>query len=390
MRKALLLMVLFLLTTPLLACTPKTAPVEKPFSGATVQELQINTKPAPGGWETEWENTLSLAKKEGKLVIYGSPKPEAYSAMSAGFKKNFGLIVETVVGRSAEVVAKIQMEHRAGLYLGDVVLVGGATAVLDLGNLDLLARIDPLIILPEVKDDKVWYKKSLENQLLDPGHLSFSFIAGLDMPLARNTNMVGPQDIKAWEELLQPKWKGKLLINDPTTTGKGQSNFAMIGKMKGWDFWRAITRQEPIVIRDNRLQMEWLAQGKYPLLISPSTSSAQEFIDAGAPVGFIRLQEGNYTTSSGGVISVFKRSPHPNTTKIFLNYLLSREGQTLWSQADGGQSARIDVPADKLNPLRVRTPGIMYPASDDWEFYMWRQKTNVEEIAKEIFGPLLR
>ena len=130
-----------------------------------------------------------------------------------------------------------------------------------------------------------------------------------------------------------------------------------------------------------------LALGEGGLL--PMVTS-EEFIDVGAPVGFIRLNEGNYTTSSGGVISMFKRAPHPNTTKVFLNYLLSREGQTLWSQADGGQSARTDVPTDKLNPLRVRTPGVIYPASDDWEFYSWRQTANVEEVAKEIFGPLLK
>ncbi len=390
MRKIILLTFFSVLTTLLFACTSKTVPVEKPFSGAQKQQSQIDTKSAPGGWETEWAATLELAKKESKLVIYGSPKPEAYKAMAEGFKKNFGLNIETVAGRSAEVVTKIKMEDRAGLHLGDVVLVGGSTAVIELAPFDMLAKLDPFLILPEVMDDKAWYKKSWQNQILDPGHFSFSYVASLDMLMMRNINMVGPNDIKGWESFLEPKWKGQLLINDPTTTGKGQSNFAMVGKMKGWDFWRAIARQSPTVLRDNRLQMEWLSQGKYPMLISPSTSSAQSFIDAGAPVAFIRLQEGNYTSSSGGVISVFKKAPHPNVTKIFLNYLLSREGQTLWSKADGVQSARIDVPTEGLNPLIIREPGVMYPASDDWEFYGWRETAKVEDIAKEIFGPLLK
>ncbi len=390
MKKTLLFLAVSLLAVPLFACAAKGVPEEKTAPAPPTQESQTAVKPSQAGWQAEWDKTLADARREGKLVIYGSPKPEAYAAITAGFKKATGLEVETVTGRSAQIVAKIQMENRAGLHLGDVVLVGGATAVTDLGPLDLIARLDPLIILPEVKEDKVWYKKSFEGQMLDPGHLSFTFTSALDIPMARNTKLVGAQDIKEWEDLLRPEWKGKLLVNDPTTTGKGQSNFAMIGKMKGWDFWRAMVRQTPAVNRDNRLQMDWLAQGKYPILVSPSTSSAQEFMDAGAPVAFIRLKSDNYTTSSGGVISVFREAPHPNATKAFLNYLLTKEGQTLWSKADGMQSAREDVTTQGLDPIRVREPGIIYPASDDWEFYDWRVKTNVEEIAKDIFAPLLR
>lgn len=388
MRKTLLLITLFLITSLVFACKQEITPTEKPMTETPPKELIA--KFAAGGWQAEWDNTLALAKKEGKLVIYGSPKPEAYAAISAGFKRNYGLSIETVVGRSAEIISKIKMENRSGLHLGDVVLVGGATSVIELAPLDLVANLDPLLILPEVKDDKVWYKKSVAGQILDPQHYSFSFIASIDMPMSRNTNIVGRDEINAWEDLLQPKWKGKMIVNDPTTTGKGQSNFAMVGKIKGWDFWRAITKQEPLVIRDNRLQMEWLAQGKYSILVSPSTSSAQEFMDAGAPVTFIRLKDGNYTTSSGGVISVFSKAAHPNVTTIFLNYLLSKEGQTLWSKSDGTQSARIDVPTEGLNPTIVRTPGVIYPASDDWEFYSWREKANIEGVAKEIFGPLLK
>lgn len=359
----------------------------------SVQETAAETAPKTDirpDWQREWESTIQAAKKEGKVVIYGSPKPEAYAAIAAGFKKAYGLDVETVTGRSAQIVAKILTEKRAGLHLGDVILVGGATAVTELGPSDLLAVLDPIIILPEVRDDKIWYKKSFANQMLDPGHLSFTFMSALDIPMARNTRLVGPEDIKEWEDLLQPAWKGKLLVNDPTTTGKGQSNFAMIGKMKGWDFWRALVRQNPTMNRDNRLQMDWLAQGKFPILISPSTSSAQEFIDVGAPVAFIRLKGDNYTTSSGGVVSVFKQGPHPNAMKVFVNYLLSKEGQTLWSRADGMQSAREDISTEGLDPIRVRAPGIIYPASDDWEFYMWREKNKIEEIAKEIVGPLIK
>ncbi len=373
------------------ACSSNSTPTEKSVlpsvQSGLAQKSQAVSKET---WQVDWENTLRDARKEGKVVIYGSPKPAAYAAISEGFKKAFGLDIEVVAGPTAQMMTKIQMEHRAGIQLGDILLVGGSTAALTLGPLDLLARLDPLLIMPEIKDNRVWYKGSLENQFLDPQHYSLIFISSLDTPLARNINLVRPDEINYLDDLLQPKWKDKLLINDPTTTGKGQSSFAMIGKMKGWDFWRAIARQNPTIIRDNRLQMEWLSGGKFPLLVSPSPSAAQEFVNAKAPLAFIRLKGDHYTASSGGVVAVFKNASHPNAAKIFLNYLLSKEGQTLWSKAEGDQSARLDVPTESVDSDRLITPGEIYPALDDWEVTVWREKTNIAEMAREIFGPLLK
>ncbi len=390
MRITVLLSIIYIFSTIFSACSSNSPPPEKhalpSLKGGPAPDSQSISKET---WQVDWENMLREAKKEGKVIIYGTPKPAVYAAISAGFRKAFGLDVETVTARDAQIIAKIRMENTAGLHLADISLTGGSSVQI-LGPLDLVARQDPLLILPEIKDDKIWYKRSMGNQFLDPEHLAFSFIAVVNTPMARNNKLVGSEEIKVWEDLLQPRWKDKFIMNDPTTTGAGQSSFAMVGKIKGWDFWRAIVRQNPTVIRDTRLQMEWVAQGKFSLVVSSSSSSAQEFIDAGAPINLIRLREDNFTSSSGGVISIFKIAPHPNAAKLFLNYVLSKEGQTIWSQADGAQSARLDVSTEGLNPILLRTPGIIYPASDDWEFHVWREKNNIEELAKEIFGPLLR
>lgn len=390
MKIKVLLYIICAFSTIFAACSSNSTPEKSALPAPQVASDPKSKSISKITWQVEWENISREAKKEGKVTIYGSPKPAAYAALSDGFKKAFGLEVEVVAGPTAQIMTKIQMEHRAGIQLGDIPLVGGSTAALTLGPLDLLARLDSLLILPEIKDDKVWYKGSLEKQFLDPQHFSLIYIASLDTPLARNINLVRPDEVNYLNDLLQPKWKDKLLINDPTTTGKGQSSFAMIGKMKGWDFWRAIAHQNPTIIRDNRLQMEWLSQGKFPLLVSPSPSAAQEFVNAKAPLSFIRLKGDHYTASSGGVVAVFKNAAHPNAVKLFINYLLSKEGQTLWSKAEGDQSARLDVSTESVDPERLIAPGEIYPALDDWEVTMWREKTNIVEMAKEIFGPLLK
>lgn len=349
------------------------------------------TPAARSGWEATWEQWQAQAKNERKLVIYGTAKPLVHQAIAKGLKQTLDIELEFLSGRSAEIEQKIMTEYRAGLHLPDVWMAGGPdTAVFIFKPADMAEDLDPLIIRPEVRDPKTWYTGSFDKQYNDPWHLSFSFIASVDIPLAINTNLVKADEIKSLDDLLDPKWKGKMILNDPTTSGKGQQSFVVIGwKMRSWDYWRAIAKQEPVIIRDTRLATDWLARGRYPILISPSTSAAAEFMQAGAPIGLVRFAREGYVSHSGGTISLLKKAPHPAASKLFLNWLLSKEGQTTWSRADGTQSARNDVPTDHLDSGRLRDPNIKYFSTSDWE-YVSRDLKKDESLAKEIFGPLLR
>lgn len=380
-----LLLVISLTGALLSGCTQKAVSTEQPA---------IN--PEPPGFQEEqrkisWEGVLGQARKEGRVVIYGSPKPQTYTAIEKAFKNAYGITLEAVAGRAAEIVQKIRTEQYAGLYLADIRFGGAESALFNLKPYDLLADMDPLIDLPEVRAPKVWFRGSLENQYIDKERTALSFVAALDIPLAINTNLIKPEAVKSLEDLLDPRWKGKMIVNDPTTSGKGQQSFSMIGwRIRNWDFWRAIARQEPVVVRDIRLATDWLARGRYALLISPSTSGAQEFIEAGAPIKMLRFDGEGYVSASGGVVSVLKRAPHPKATQVFLNWLLTKEGQTIWSKEDGAQSARTDVATDFLDPIRVRDPKVKYYSTDDWEYISWRATGEDEKMAREIFGPLIK
>lgn len=141
-------------------------------------------------------------------------------------------------------------------------------------------------------------------------------------------------------------------------------------------------------MRDERLQVEWVARGRYPLGVAASSDIVTEFLKAGAPLAEVTPVEGTYVTSGSGAVAFVEKAPHQNAAKIFINWLLSREGQTIFSKAMGRQSAREDVPTDFLLPSRIRQPGGKYVRTDDEEWRLAMPKKF--EIAREIFGQLMK
>lgn len=371
----------------LFGCSTKVQPPP-----TTSENIPPVAAPAPAsGWEATLDKWKAEAKNERKLIIYGTAKPLVHQAIAKGFKQAYGVELEFLSGRSAEIEQKIMAEYRSGLHLPDVWMTGGAdTAVFIFKPADMVEDLEKFIVHPEIRDPKAWYSGSFEKQYNDPWHFSYSFIAAVDIPLAINSTMVKPDEIKSLDDLLDPKWKGKMILNDPTTSGKGQQSFIMIGwKLRNWDYWRAIAKQEPILLRDSRLATDWLSRGRYPVLISPSTSAAAEFMEAGAPISFVRFKGEGYVSHSGGTVSLLKKAPHPSSGKLFANWLLTREGQTVWSRADGTQSARIDVPTDHLDAVRLREVNIKYYSTSEWD-YVSRDRAKDEALAREIFGSLMR
>jgi iron(III) transport system substrate-binding protein len=116
------------------------------------------------------------------------------------------------------------------------------------------------------------------------------------------------------------------------------------------------------VDRDLRRQVEWIAHGRYPILIGPSEAPVgqleREGVDLGRVTEFTDIG-GNITSSSGNVMLV-NRAPHPNAAKVFINWLLTRDGQTAFSTAFAYPSRRVDVPTDHLDPQSIPRPGGKY------------------------------
>lgn len=383
MRKNFSLIGLFLIVAILLSCTPKSVPLKETIPTETQSQiLKLNDKEA---WELEWEKILAEAKKEGTVVILcGDASVQA--PLTQEFKKKYGINAEFVIGRGNERWAKVVAERRANLYMNDIWLSGIDTMINQLKATGASDPLYPDLVLPEVVDGKYWQAGRLS--WVDKDRYVLRFLGGFSAPLAINTNLVQVAEVRSYKDLLNPKWKGKMTMNDPTVSGTGQSwvaNMLASGKLDS-DFMVKLIAQEPLLLRDQRLQADWLARGKYPIAIAPKGDVVREFSGLGSPLQLIMPVEGTHVAEGGGYISILNRAPHPNAAKVFINWLLSREGQMVHSRAYGKPSLRVDVPDDFIDPAERPRPGMSFYEQDE-KFYV-EGKPRFMQLAREIFRPL--
>lgn len=383
MKNIALAISLFLINALLFACSTETIPAEKPQLVETAsQPSQTDAGLPSGGWQAEWEKLVSAAKKEGKLSLYTSIGSNGRDAITEGFQKKYGIDVEYTAGRGNDLAEKITREDRAGLHMADLFHSGTTTMF---GSLKAyLEPVEPKLVLPEVLDTKMYWDGKLPWR--DEDKLTVAILAYPAPSLFINTTLVKPDEIKSYQDLLNPKWKGKIVMLDPIRPGSGQKWVHVIGpRIMGWDFIRDLLKQDIMIHVDQPIMAQWLARGKYAISIGVASEHVLPLEEAGAPVTTTRPKEGAYLTSGSFAFGVIRNPPHPNATRLFVNWALSKEGQTAYSKSVRQHGIRVDVPTELLMPAFTRQPGDKYIISDDEEYDLTRKKN--DELARKIFEP---
>ncbi len=343
-------------------------------------------------WKADWEKTVQAAKKEGQLTLYGSPD---YEGLFGEFHKKYPEIKITgVFNRGADVAKRLMAERRADKYLADLYVDGMTTGYNVFYKAKVLDPIPPQLILPEVTDLTKWWRG--KHYYVDPeNQYLLNFNGENRMVVAFNTKLVNPAEIKSYWDLLNPKWKGKIVAYDPRLGGAGDAmRFFYHTKSLGPEFIRRILLETDIVISTDTRQMgDWLAGGKFAFSIFGPVSrmDLDQMQLQGLPVDWFKpdqLKEGTYITGGSGGVALINRAPHPNAAKLGLNWLLSREGpidyQRLFAQGnDGPDSMRIDIPKDKVPRSNRRPEGgeSSPPFVDRAE---WMDQAPITKFVKEI------
>jgi iron(III) transport system substrate-binding protein len=320
--------------------------IEAAFTSAPFSQT---AKPA---WQVEWERAIDLAKKEGKIVISIPASAEIRQALEEGFKKRFGIPVESVPARGTTVTRKIVDESKAGISYFDVHIGGSESIVTGMLPERILEPIEPWFILPEVKDPKNWWGGHI--WIDNAKRFIYAFQAYQTENIWHNSDLMKPEEIRSFDDLLNPKWQGKIGILDPRTPGSGASMWSYLRDIKGEDFLKKLVAQKLQVGRDQRLLAENLAKGKLSLVIGLTYYSVAPFLKAGLPVKPLpNPREGVYVSGGSGHLTIIKNPPHPNATKVFVNWLLSKEGQEIFSKAIGQATRRLDVDNRSLKEFGV-------------------------------------
>ncbi|MBI4331140.1 MAG: ABC transporter substrate-binding protein [Chloroflexi bacterium] len=388
MRNLLLVtMAAIALLGPVLACVPQ--PQQSPAAAPATGPGVSSPGPARESWEAEWEKVLAAGKKEGMVSVYTSWTPDIRVALRETFEKKYGISLEfTTASGGPELTAKMERERTAGLYLADV--IGNALSVVTtlMRPIGLAAPIEPMLVLPEARDTKVRVGGLL---FLDADQKYFiPLAASFDSFLSRNTDLVKEGEIKSFRDILDPKWRGKIIMNDPTGVGGGNAFVTLTARLWGWEQARAylneLVRQAPVLSRDYRLQAEWVARGKMALGVGVPINQLMIFQKMGAPVALVRAKEGGRVSQGGpgGLILPAGKLPHPNATRVFINWMLTREGQTVFSKAFLQPAWRLDVSTEGLEEL-VPPPGATVEDEETAKL-----QAQYRETAKEVFAPLLK
>lgn len=354
-----------------------------------VANAQFAWPQSDSGWKQKWDSALAQAKKEGKVVVLGPPGDRIRDALTKGFAKAFpDISMEFSGARGGELATRVKAERDAGIYSVDIVINGTSTANSYFKPMKALDPIEPALILPEVLDPKNWRDDRLEFSDRQT-RLDLVFTTQQNVPVIFNPAQVKVEEVDELYELLDPKWKGKIAVQDPIPSGTGNGVFRwvwhVLGPEKAMDFYRKIRAQAGAIDRDQRQQIEWVAQGKYPLNLGPGTVMYQ-LQARGLKFGVVPYFKdyGAYLTPGFGSAMLINRAPHPNAAKVFLNWLLTKEGQTVFTKAMGYASRRVDVSTDHVPSYWVPKPGVKY-----WAAYYEEDATMTPEqikFLKSIYG----
>src|SRR3990172_9131784 len=321
---------------------------------ACAGEEKATPAPSPTGAarpaaDREWAQLVQAAKREGKVAIISSFQGDApRRAFTEAFQKKYGITVEYLGASGPSNTARLKTERGAGQYLWDIMTAGSAPFVDELKAIGAFDPVEPALILPDVKETKNWKEGRLE--FVDKERLVLA-MSTYSMPaFVINTQMVKPEEFKSYKDLLDPKWRGKMVTEDPSVGGAGQAQFTFYLQHKdlGVDFIRNLAAQKLQITRDQRQASEWVAKGSYPICVGCTPHVAREFMREGLPVAYVnprQLKEGGWTTSGAGNVMLMNRPAHPNAAKLYLNWLLSKEGQTELNPIGDFASRRVDVPA---------------------------------------------
>ncbi|HEX7232513.1 MAG TPA: extracellular solute-binding protein [Candidatus Binatia bacterium] len=319
-------------------------------------------------WQADWEKTVKAAEDEGALVIYMTQAFEP--VFRDTFQKKYPKIkVTTATGRGPELSQRVMSERRADKFAVDLYISGNISPLTVFHRAKILEPIKPLLVLPDVVDASPWYEG--KHHYDDPENRYIFVFEGTPRSgeITFNTKVVNAAEIKSYWDLLSPKWKGKIVSVDPLVSGPISAAQIFFYRQPdlGAEFIRRLHGETDIaIVRSNEQMLDWLSAGKYAFGIG--ARDVDTAMMQGLPLAqFLpgSLKEGSSVTAYNGTLSFFNRAPHPAAAKVAINWLLSREGQTAWldaNQRTGGlyDSLREDISKEKVNERARRVKGGKY------------------------------
>ncbi|MFQ5903722.1 MAG: ABC transporter substrate-binding protein [Candidatus Binatia bacterium] len=314
------------------------------------------------------ERLISGAKKEGKLVYYGSGNVRDNQEVLRGFKKRYPFLkVEYSGGGGSRVVQRTHTEFLAKHYVLDVVNANAFRMPTLLKTGVLGKYISP-------------YHQDLTKELMDPKGL-VSPLYTTAIAIAYNTVQVNPQQVpKSYADLLKPKWKGRKMALDTEAHSWFMGILGTMGEKKGLEYARRLAAQGLVRRRGHTLMTQLLVVGEFVIQVESYLHTLIGLKEKGAPVNYVITAP--LILRPPSVAALAKKAPHPHAAALFIDYMLS---------PDGGQkilAGQRRWPSNQKTPTKFNLGEVKVwaPALDKW---LPRQAEVLDKFDK-IFGARAR
>jgi ABC-type Fe3+ transport system substrate-binding protein len=313
-----------------------------------------------------WAEIVSAAEQEGSIICACPPIGSLGEFLDAEWSSEFPNITLERTSAVGDWPSRITTEREAGVYLWDTYFWASNPPVYALKNQGAFVPLIPELILAENADEAIW--GGWDNAFMDKEKqylLSFRVELG---SVAFNAGQISAAEFTAIEDLLKPKYKSMISIDDPRVVGGGDVFGAWFLTEFGEDAWKSLlTEQDVLFAATKDEQAQGLARGpQYIAIPNPGAASLQRYRDAGVEMDVRNL--GNDSTTAFLSIAysttgIFSKAPHPNAARVFTNWLLSKDIQTKLKRFAHNSRRRDVAPAD---PEKYPKAGVeyFYPQSE--------------------------
>ena len=319
---------------------------------------------AQSDWKSKWEKTLAAGEKEGQITVYGPPGNQYRDSIGSFADAYPKISLSYVPGSGTNNAQRLFAERRAGKYLVDVFVGGSGTLVLTLFKGGVLDPLPPAVVLAENADQSLWFTGKHLYADTEGQHVFMMQGNAQSNIGAYNTKLVNPEEIKSYWDVLNPKWRGKIVAYDPKERGHIQTMRGIYYNSNvGGEFIRRLFSEMDVAVsRDQRVMLDWVASGKYHLYLFATTNDVEDAKKKGLPVGVVYAPaEEGHISGGFGHLCLINKAPHPNAARVFINWLLSKDGQLHWQRKTDNNSLRTDISKEMLTDQRsVPREGVKY------------------------------
>ena len=309
------------------------------------------------------QDLVAKAKEEKKVVLYHTTTVPDTQKIVDGFHKKYPFLeVETYRATNEKLTQKIVTEVKAGRNLADVYI----NASIQTSMLKAMGLISPYNsperdkIAPALKDTQGYWTGVYWNI----------------EALGYNTKLVPPAEVPVkWEDLLKPRWKNLIALEEEDTFWYA-AMLHLMGEEKGKDFMRRLAKQQLQIRAGHTLLTQLLAAGEFALAPTTRTQTAEQLKEKGAPVDWTAIEP--LAPNPPVSVSLPKSAPRPNAAKLFIDFMLSKEGQMIMYEVKRNPT-RTDVNQPVARVAKIK---LMERDADD----LAKNYNRYTEEFREIFS----